>query len=155
MRASIKSDPLYTAVENMLKGPEISLLDHGQEPYVDKDGHTRERARLRWWHDGIATLRHLAEMGGRFHTRPGDPYPELPDIKVSTDHQRNLYTGQVPVIYGHYWRQGTPDPGHDWTDYTACVDFSAVKDGALTEYRWSGELRIVPKHYVSVKAQVG
>lgn len=155
VRASDKADPLYTAVENLLKGPEISLVDHGQEPYVDKDGHTRKRARLKWWHDGIATLRHLAEMGGKFHTPAGDPYPPLPEIEVSGDHRRHLYTEQVPVIYGHYWRQGAPDPGDDWTAHTACVDFSAVKEGALTAYRWSGESRIEPKHYVSVPAQVG
>lgn len=78
----------------------------------------------------------------------------MPDIEVSIDHQRHLYAEQVPVIYGHYWRQGTPDSGLDWTDYTACVDFSAVKEGALTAYRWSGETRIRPEHYVSVPAQV-
>ena len=155
VRASDKTDPLYTAVENLLKGPEISLVDHGQDPYVDKDGHTRKRARLKWWHDGIATLRHLAEMGGKFHTPAGDPYPPLPEIEVSGDHRRHLYTEQVPVIYGHYWRQGAPDPGDDWTAHTACVDFSAVKEGALTAYRWSGESRIESEHYVSVPAQVG
>ena len=35
VRASTKTDPLYTAVENLLKGPEISLVDHGQSPYID------------------------------------------------------------------------------------------------------------------------
>jgi hypothetical protein len=48
------------------------------------------------------------------------------------------------VFYAHYWRRGTPEHLHDWTDYTACVDFSAVIDGPLTAYR--------PEHYVSVGA---
>jgi len=38
VRASTEGDPLYTAVETLLKGPEISLVDHDQEPYIDKDG---------------------------------------------------------------------------------------------------------------------
>jgi hypothetical protein len=154
VRASTKGDPLYTAVETLLKGPEISLVDHGHEPYIDKDGHSRHRARLRWWHDGIATLRHLAEMGGKFFTAAGEPYPPLPDTEVSADHQTYVYTDPVPVFYGHYWRSGTPTHRQDWTDFTACVDFSAVKDGALTAYRWSGEKRTDSAHYVSVAGRV-
>ncbi|MDT5195473.1 MAG: hypothetical protein QOH20_2227 [Mycobacterium sp.] len=49
IRASDKSDPLYTAVDALRKGPEISLVDHGQAKFVDKDGHARSEARLRWW----------------------------------------------------------------------------------------------------------
>jgi hypothetical protein len=52
------------------------------------------------------------------------------------------------VFYGHYWRQGSPKHLHDWTAYTACVDFSAVKGGRLTAYRWSGESQIRADHYV-------
>ena len=66
-------------------------------------------------------------------------------------HRSYVYDGTVPVFYGHYWRHGEPEHLHDWTDYTACVDFSAVKGGALTAYRWSGESRIDPRHYVRVE----
>jgi hypothetical protein len=150
VRASTEGDPLYTAVETLLKGPEMSLTDYGQKPYVDKDGGTRHRARVRWWHDGEMTLRDVAEMGGNFTTAEGAIYPELPDIAVSDEHQSHMYSEQIPVFYGHYWRQGTPTHRHDWTDFTACVDFSAVKGGAMTAYRWSGEQRIQPKNFVSV-----
>jgi len=54
------------------------------------------------------------------------------------------------VFYGHYWRQGSPAPGDDFTERTACVDFSAAKGGALTAYRWSGERWIRPENYVQV-----
>ncbi|QZT57903.1 metallophosphoesterase [Mycolicibacterium austroafricanum] len=146
-RASTKGDPLYDAVETLLKGPEISLVDHGQQSYRDKDGHLRDRARLSWWKSDASTLRGLAEMGGRFTTDDGAEYPDLPDLEVSEGHRSFVYGDQVPVFYGHYWRSGDPRHLHDWTDHTACVDFSAVKGGALTAYRWSGESRIQPENY--------
>ncbi|WP_197379964.1 metallophosphoesterase [Mycolicibacterium mengxianglii] len=152
VRASTEGDPLYLAVETLLKGPEISLVDHGQVAYVDKDGISRHRARVRWWNGEAATLRDIAEMGGGFTTDKGDPYPPLPVFEVPGEHRSHIYTDQVPVFYGHYWRRGTPRHQHDWTDYTACVDFSAVDGGALTAYRWSGEGRVDPQNYVSVQA---
>lgn len=91
-------------------------------------------------------------MSSTFTTEDHQPYPALPSIEVAQDY---VYEGQVPVLYGHYWRQGSPRHLHDWTDYAACVDFSAVKGGALTAYRWSGEARIDPAHYVWVSSSVG
>lgn len=151
-RASTDSDPLFTAVETLLKGPDVSLTDYGQDRYFDKDGHPRDRARVRWWHDGEVTLRGIAEMRAKFTTADGSIYPELPDIAVSVEHHSHVYAEQIPVIYGHYWRQGPPTHRHDWTDFTACVDFSAVNGGAMTAYRWTGETRIQPGNYVSVGA---
>ncbi|MGW0157790.1 metallophosphoesterase [Mycobacterium sp. NPDC003323] len=145
IQASTKGDPMYDAVESLLKGPEISLIDHGAQPYVDKDGHRRDAARLRWWNSAATTLADVAEIGGDFTTADGAPYPGLPAIDVA---QEYVYDGQVPVFYGHYWRKGEPTHLRDWTDYAACVDFSAVVGGALTAYRWSGETWIDPRHYV-------
>ena len=142
--ASTESHSLYEAVETLIKGPELSLTDHGQLPYLDKDGHTRSRARLRWWSTG-STLPELAEMTSTFTTPSGAPYPDLPSIAVANDD--HVYRGDVPVVYGHYWRTGSPEHGLDWTDRTACVDFSAVKGGALTAYRWSGESTVRVENY--------
>ncbi len=147
VRASTKGDALYEAVEIVLKGPEISLVDHGQPPYADKDGHLRENARIRWWNGNATTLREIAEISGTFTTESGTPYPELPGIDVTPDDRSYVYTGTVPVFYGHYWRQGDPQHLRDWNSLSACVDFSAVKGGTLTAYRWSGESRIDPDHY--------
>lgn len=147
--ATLKHDPLHGAIETLLKGPEISLVDHDQLPYLDKDGHSRDNARVRWWNHDAHTLRDIAEMGGNFTTEGGKPYPPLPELELARDTQSYVYTEGVPVFYGHYWRQGSPKHRHDWTDYTACVDFSAVKGGPLVAYRWSGESRIQPDHYVS------
>jgi hypothetical protein len=147
VRASSSSDRLYAAVEILLKGPEISLVDHGQLPYADKDGHLRENARIRWWNGSATTLRDIAEISSTFTTGSGEPYPDLPDIEVTAEDRSYVYTGAVPVFYGHYWRQGHPQHGRDWNSLSACVDFSAVKGGTLTAYRWSGESRIRPEHY--------
>lgn len=148
VRASTKGERLYDAVEILLKGPEISLVDRGQPPYLDKDGHRRTEARVRWWKEGATTLHALAEMGGKLRTEDGAPYPELPGIEVPADERSYVYTDDVPVFYGHYWREGTPEHLLDWTAHSACVDFSAVKGGTLVAYRWSGESRIRLDHYV-------
>lgn len=153
--ASTPGDPLYTAVETLLKGPEISLVAHGQQPFKDKGGHPRKSARLRWWNGDARTLRELSEVAGNYTTVDDKPYPPLPDLDVSAVSAPHLYTAQVPVFYGHYWRSGEPERGGDWTDYTACVDFSAVMGGWLTAYRWSGEPTIRPEHYVGVAPRSG
>lgn len=148
-RASTKGDPLYIAVETILKGPEISLTDHGQPAYRDKGGFRRDHARLRWWDGEAGTLRDLAEINATFTTEDHEPYPPLPETPIT---DRHVYTDRIPVFYGHYWRRDTPTPREDWTEYAACVDFSAVKDGTLTAYRWSGEGRIRPDNYVQLPA---
>lgn len=147
--ANTEGDALHRAVETLLKGPEISLVDHGQPEYHDKYGFARDNARVRWWDSSVRTLREIAEMAGNLTTADGDPYPELPDEEPSHDNGSFVYAAQVPVVYGHYWRHGRPEYGHDWTDYTACVDFSAVKGGSLTAYRWSGEKTIRPENFVT------
>ena len=155
VETSTEGHPLYDAVEVLLKGPEISLVDHGLPPYLDKDGHRRTQARIRWWNESATTLRDLAEMGGNLTTEDGTPYPELPDIEVPAEERSYVYTDQVPVFYGHYWRWGTPEHLMDWTAHTACVDFSAVRNGTLVAYRWSpGESRIKLENYVPHAADV-
>lgn len=146
--AQDEHDPLHRAVETLLKGPEISLVEHGQPAYRDKGNILRDNARVQWWNSNARTMREIATMASSYTTASGEPYPQLPESELAGDEQSYVYTGGVPVIYGHYWRQGSPKPGHDWTDFTACVDFSAVGGGALTAYRWSGESGIRPENYV-------
>lgn len=151
--ANTKGHPLYDAIENLLKGPEISLVDHGQPAYMDKDGNSRCEARIRWWDSEARTLRDATAMDGAFMTLDGDPYPQLPDLELRADARSYVYTGEVPVFYGHYWRQGKPEPQKDWAERTACVDFSAVNPGGvLTAYRWSGETAINPVNYHQLSA---
>jgi hypothetical protein len=146
--ASTKGDELYEAVETLLKGPEISLVDHGADPYWDKDHHRREQARIRWWDGDATTLRELAETRGAL-TEDGRPYPPPPAVPIDPDEGRTyLYTDEVPLFYGHYWRSWEPAHTEDWTRYTACVDFSAVKSGRLVAYRFNGEPTILRDNYV-------
>ena len=150
VRASDKADRLYDAVEVLLKGPEINLAGHGLPPYFDKDGYPRREARVAWWREGATTLRDLAVMDGNFTTENGEPYPPLPEAEVEPAERSFSYRGDVPVFYGHYWRNGQPTEGVDYTAHTACLDFSAIKTGNLVAYRWSGEHEIRPDHYVSL-----
>jgi hypothetical protein len=151
--ATDKKSPLYAAVEVLLKGPEVSLVDYGLPAYRDKDGHRRENARARWWHKGATTLRELAEVRG-FPTEDGKPYPPLSDVPVKSEDRSYVYNDCVPVFYGHYWRTDSPVHLDDWTEYTACVDFSAGKGGSLVAYRWSGEETIALERYVPHGADV-
>lgn len=146
VRATDKGDSLYEAIEVLLKGPEIKLT--GLPPYHDKDGHARTSARAAWWRPEATTLRELAVMADNYTTADGAPYPPLPDVEVSAA-QDYWYDGEVPVVYGHYWRTWEPTPGVDYTDRTACVDFSAIKGGPLVAYRWDGEATIDPQKYYS------
>jgi hypothetical protein len=147
------NSPLYEAVEVLLKGPEVSLVDYGLPAYRDKDGHRREKARARWWHRGATTLAELAEVRS-FQTEDGKPYPPLPDVDIDPEDRSYIYNDRVPVFYGHYWRTNTPVHLDDWTEYTACVDFSAGKGGTLVAYRWSGETTISLDRYVPHGADV-
>lgn len=142
--ATTKGDPVYEAIEVLLKGPEIDV----DEPYYDKDGHPRERARVKWWHHGARTLREIAVLDGNFTNAAGDPYPELPDTEADEESRSYVYNDTIPLFYGHYWRSGVPVHLDDWTTYTACVDFSAGKGGTLVAYRWNGEPTIMLENYV-------
>jgi hypothetical protein len=147
--AHTKGHPLYDAIEILLKGPETSLVDHGLPEYKDEGGHNRKKARTRWWNSDARTLRDIAVMSSGFTTAEGETYPQLPDADLPPGDRPFIYTDEVPVFYGHYWRQEFPTPGEDFTERTACVDFSAVNGGPLTAYRWSsGEDTIRDRNYV-------
>ena len=56
----------------------------------------------------------------------------------------------VPVLYGHYWRSGTPSV--DVGGKSACLDWSVAKGGPLVAYRWSGESVLDAANLVAVAA---
>ncbi|MEI6498186.1 MAG: metallophosphoesterase [Actinomycetota bacterium] len=148
-RASREDSELFTAVEILLKGPEISLTKHGQAPYYDHQGTKRTKARVRWWDHNARTLREIADVRD-MQTDPErkEDYPPLPDDEVEDFDFSLIYTDPVPLVYGHYWFDWA-EHQEDWTEHTACVDFSAVKDtGRLVAYRWDGKPTIARENYV-------
>ncbi len=117
---------IFKAVEALTKGTEISLPH--PHSFIDKDGHERRRARVRWW-DSTATTYQKAVMLDEGHSK------NLPDMPVP-DHLLPGTAGEVPVFVGHYWLTGTPSL---LSPQAACVDYSIGKGGKLVAYRWDGE----------------
>ena len=148
VRANRKGSPEHQAIEVLLKGPELSLAEHGQPGFTDKGGHVRHQARIRWWNPEGRTLRELAEIPPDARTEHGGEYPSLPDDPCTKEAVYD-YRDPTPVFYGHYWRTGEPEKGEDWTDNTVCVDFSAVKGGPLVAYRWNEGEEISFAHFVA------
>lgn len=143
VNASDPSLPLCTAVETLLKGPELDLPAYGLPAYLDKGGHARHRARLRWWVDGATSVADLAVIEPSFTTTDHSAYPNLSEADVPAADRDYGYTGNFPVYFGHYWRRGVPEETTDWSTRAACVDFSAAKGGALTAYRWPAKIKSI------------
>ena len=129
----IKGNPLYDAIEVVLKGPEVDLPEHLW--YRDKDGHLREKARYRWWGEGRNVLRERAVFIPGSLDSEGRPHPGFDDTPVG-DEAPAPYTDETPVVIGHYWLNGTLDVR---SDRVCCVDYSAVGGGQLVAYRFDGE----------------
>jgi len=155
IEANREGTPEHDAIEVLLKGPEIDLRRYGQPDFQIPGDRVRHEARIRWWDSDAHTVRELAEIEPGTLTASGQPYPELPDTPCKHSEDRYDYGAEEPVLFfGHYWRKwkrgSLPEEWTDWTANTACLDFSAVKDGEpLVAYRWSGESEINPENYVA------
>ena len=130
----------YEALENLLKGPEVDL---GGLAYRDKDGIMRIKARVRWWDPEATNLKRAAIIPPGARTPLGEPFPTRFNGKIRGEVP--LYDGDVPVIVGHYWCSGTPQP---YAPLVACVDYSVAARGPMVAYRWNGEQVLQAEHYV-------
>lgn len=134
--------PLFQAVENVLKGPEIQLPE-GVE-FSDKDGHARSSTRVRWYADPTAMTLQEYSIGA------GDG---LPEEEISDEMRSGIKAyskTRRPVFFGHYWLQGDPAP---LAPNVACVDYSVAKEGKLCAYQWhSGDTRINQDRFVWVES---
>jgi hypothetical protein len=150
VEANDRKSELYEAVEILLKGPEIDLAKYDLPKFRDKGGDIRSKARNRWWMNSTK-LAEIAELSGCTDEHD-KPYRDLAGIKAKPADQEFLYSDPTPVFYGHYWRENEPVERDDFTDYTACVDFSAVKHGGsfgtLVAYRWKGESKVKKENYL-------
>ena len=135
------SSPLYQAVENVLKGKEVSLPCGVS--FSDKDGHDRTEVRIRWFeHPAGKTFKQYA-----FH-----PVEEIPDMPVPESKRVTPYDrSEPPVFVGHYWLKA--DRPARLAANVACVDYSVAKHGSLCAYRWDGETELDDEKFVWVKAR--
>lgn len=138
--ASAEGTAEHDAIEILLKGPEIAV----DPAYLDPSGHPRRHARFRWWSDDADHLDTAALIPGGTTTVDGQPYP--PRDHVPIDPPVDPYTDTTPVIYGHYWQTDRPTVSGP---HTACVDYSAGRDGPLVAYRWRGERELIDANFVS------
>ena len=90
----------YDAIENLLKGPEVSLGDG--RGYLDKDDNPRYRARFRWWDPKATTLDRGALIPPKVRSLVGAEFPQLAAEPI-VDQVPAPYTDEVPVVFGHYW----------------------------------------------------
>lgn len=126
---------LYAAVEIVLKGKEMRLP--GSHSFVDKDGHTRTHARVRWFASPAGqtvatyTLPHFPNL-------PASPLP----ARVIAE-ARPYPPSAPPVFFGHYWLDApAPEP---LAKNVVCLDYSVAKGGFLCAGRVeeSGEVLLV------------
>ncbi|BAL23473.1 metallophosphoesterase [Azoarcus sp. KH32C] len=128
---------VFKAVEALTKGIEIPAPEG--HSFRDKDGHERNRVRVRWWDPDASTYRTAAMMSEADRER-------LPDTDIPA-HARIGLDDRKPVFFGHYWLTGRPAVV---SPHAACVDYSAGKGGPLVAYRWDGESVLTDKNFVSV-----
>ncbi len=122
VRAADKGDPLHDLVETTTKGPETALPQG--YAFADKDGHVRDRVRLRWWEATASTWQEVAISVPDPEELPGGLLPE--DLR-----SRAYGQDAPPVFFGHYWMTGTVKmQAHN----ALCLDYSAGKGGPLVSY---------------------
>ncbi len=137
----------FHAVENLLKGVEETLPEGVS--FVDHKGKERWEVRISWWRSEAETLADIAHI-----PVPGQNQLAIDALgKVTADNnllKRLAYQGECPVFFGHYWLAGTPGA---LTPKTACVDYSAGRNGPLVAYRWSGERILDNANFVAAGAE--
>lgn len=133
---------VFKALEALLKGMEVEL-PHGRW-FVDEGDKRRTRVRVQWWRSGHVPYRDAAEATAEIRAQLADVDP----TQAVPTHAIPGYARDVPVLFGHYWRTGSPeviDGGR-----LSCVDYSVAKNGPLVAYRWEGEPWLVNEQFVSV-----
>jgi hypothetical protein len=117
---------VFKAIEAVLKGIEVPLP--APHTFRDKDGHERDRVRVRWWDNQATNYRRAAML-------PVEERATFPEEAVPA-HTLVGHDGGKPIFVGHYWLTGTPAL---LSDKVACVDYSVAKGEKLVAYRWDGE----------------
>lgn len=134
---------LFTAVERVLKGPELRL----PEGVVvrDKEGSERRQIRIRWYEEPT-------EHSYASYALPAVDHPELLELPVQYSHGAVPYARhEPPVFVGHYWMpDAVPRP---LASNIACLDYSVAKDGHLCAYRFDGEPELSADRFVTIPSR--
>lgn len=118
---------LNAAVEDVLKGPELTLP--AGLSIVDKAGHERDTVRIKWYEEPAGRSYRGFHLGS----------DQVPNVMIEADSVEGMagYPKEAPPVFvGHYWLTGTPIP---LAKNVACTDYSVAKGGKLVAYRWDGE----------------
>ena len=139
--ATDRHDPLFAAVERVMKGPELALAEG--VTVTDKEGNARRRVRIRWFDapdnhtlNTYALPAELSLTADRIPaSAPAVPYPD----------------DAPPVFVGHYWLpEAVPQPlKHN----VACLDYSVAKHGLLCAYRFDGKATLSADRFVTVPSR--
>ncbi len=150
--ASEPGEPLFVAVEVLLKGPETRLPAGGT--FLDKDGNPRKNVRTKWYEDPSVAGATYRDYTFSFRDKELAAMPTEP-LSSKTIAQACPYGAEEPpVLFGHYWMPND----HELVPLApnvACLDYSVAKEGRLCAYRWSGESVLRPEGFVSVHCQDG
>jgi hypothetical protein len=136
----IEENPLFDALEAILKGREIILPDG--LTFRDKDGFIRHQMRIRWWEDpAAATYKSIGFLKGAIGL------PDTP-VESSVRNELDYYTeDEKPVFFGHYCLDETPALIRS---NICCVDFCVAHAGSLAAYRYHDEKILVAENLVYV-----
>lgn len=140
LRAVREGDPVFEAIEILLKGREVWLP--GDQRVADKDGHERRKIRVRWFESPAG--RTYADFG----FPPARKAPAVPVVLGTVSPWDDYPPDAPPVFIGHYWLTGTPTR---LATNVACLDYSVAKAGPLTAYRWEGETELDDAKFVTVE----
>ena len=135
--------PMFTAVENVLKGIEIKLPEGLS--FVDHKGKRRHTSRISWWLEDAHRLVDMVHIP--MPSQNSQVLARLAELPAQTSLlEQSIYQGDCPVLFGHYWLKPAP---RILSSKTACTDYSAGKDGPLVAYRWSGEQSLSNENWVT------
>jgi calcineurin-like phosphoesterase family protein len=126
-----KGTPLYTALNNILKGKEIKMP--AGLHFTDKEGTARTEIRIKWWEDPTKS---------NYKRISVEPIHNLPEIPIAINDLKNtdFYNEEnKPVFFGHYWLKGNPSL---YRNNICCLDYSVAKNGHLVAYRYDGEEKL-------------
>ncbi|TVQ41812.1 MAG: metallophosphoesterase [Wenzhouxiangella sp.] len=137
VQSARRGEPEYHAVETLLKGPEHPLP--GGSYFLDKDGHRREVARIRWWDPAPATLQQALLCG----STPGGANLDRP---YENPHHPGYPADAPPVFFGHYWKEDELGPDRP---NVACLDYRAGMFDKLVAYRLGDETALEAGRFVA------